>query len=300
MNESLKTIERPKQVDVVSDLRVVESSKISSNSSNNKRMLILFSSSSGRLNQKTAQTRALTILKGMRIDDQSQYLEQIDGADQNHLERRKKLFAISGCREYPQFFLVDSNDKTKFLCKWETFELMHDTGILSGFMNLGNTTYTATNTNTNTNTMTTTTTTTTIVSPDIQKQDAVFNGRRMYHRTRTFLKSSSCPHIEKQDSMIVDTTIRPLCRQIDERINEIELGKSIEASEQVPNLHLSCEASVPITPLSSQDVVGLKLSSLVEAEMQAAQQDESSASTLAVLGDFIRRRASIKKKRKTP
>jgi len=130
-----KPVERPRDEDEseleldVTDLR--ESSK----SSGNKRLLMLVSSTSGRQEQKTAQDRALTILKGMRID--SQHLEQLDGADPKQIERRNELFAISGIRaHYPQFFLVDADDKVKFLCTWDSFELMHDMDSLSESMNL--------------------------------------------------------------------------------------------------------------------------------------------------------------------
>jgi hypothetical protein len=240
MNESLKTVECPRQVDVVSDaFRVDDSSKIpssgnsnsnnsNSNSNNNKRLLMLFSSTSDRPNQKTAQNRALTILKGMRIDDQSQYLEQLDGAstDPNHRERRNELFALSGCirEQYPQFFLVDCNDKIKFLCEWETFELMNDAGILSGFMNLGNTSYTTTMPSTSTMT----TTASSSSSYTIQKQqDAVYYGGRRL--TRTFLTNNSCPILIEKE--VIDTTIRPLrTRVVDERTNQIDDGRKQEVT----------------------------------------------------------------------
>merc|ERR1711865_367310 len=92
--------------------------------SENKRLLMLISSSSGRHEQKTAQDRALTILKGM-------------GTDPDHRQRRNDLFAISGIRAmYPQFFTVDADDNIKFLANWESFEFMHDSGSLSDSMKL--------------------------------------------------------------------------------------------------------------------------------------------------------------------
>merc|ERR1711865_162349 len=103
--------------------------------SENKRLLMLISSSSGRHEQKTAQDRALTILKGMGIDPEQ--LELIDGSDPDHRQRRNDLFAISGIRAmYPQFFTVDADDNIKFLANWESFEFMHDSGSLSDSMKL--------------------------------------------------------------------------------------------------------------------------------------------------------------------
>ncbi|OEU08020.1 hypothetical protein FRACYDRAFT_250240 [Fragilariopsis cylindrus CCMP1102] len=257
MNESLKTAERPRQVDAVSvktverspkqQVLVDDSSQISSNynnnnnnnnnknNKNNKRLLILYSSStSGRpTNEETAHNRALTILKGMRIDDQSQYLEQVDGAstDPKDRERRNELLALSGSisRQYPLFFLVDSNDIVKFLCEWETFELMNDVGILTGFMNLGNTSYTTTNrassSSSSSNTMTTTTTASSSTSTNsIQKQDDVNYG----DRRRSHSRNNSCP--------LLVTTIRPLrssTRLVDDERTNTNQTMIIDGRKQV-------------------------------------------------------------------
>ena len=132
-----KSVERPRDEDESGSELDVTDLQESSKSSGNKRLLMLVSTTSGRQEQKTAQDRALTILKGMRIDPQ--HLEQLDGADPdpNIRERRNELFAISGIRaQYPQFFLVDANEKVKFLCTWDSFELMHDMDSLSESMNL--------------------------------------------------------------------------------------------------------------------------------------------------------------------
>ena len=101
-----------------------------------KKLLMLISTMSGRQDQKAAQERALTILKGMKIERGSELFEVLDGADPNHRTRRNELFAISGLRaKYPQFFLVDG-DNTEFLADFEAFEYMHDSGSLHDSMNL--------------------------------------------------------------------------------------------------------------------------------------------------------------------
>jgi hypothetical protein len=101
-----------------------------------KKLLMLISTMSGRQDQKAAQERAVTILKGMQIESGSDLFEQLDGADPANRTRRNELFAISGLRaKYPQFFLVDG-DKTEFLADFESFEYMHDSGSLHDSMNL--------------------------------------------------------------------------------------------------------------------------------------------------------------------
>jgi len=98
----------------------------------NKKILMLISSTSGRVDQKTAQDRALTILKGMQVSP-----EQLDGAIPANRERRNELFVISGIRaHYPQFFLIDANNEIKYFADWEAFETMHDMGSLLELMNL--------------------------------------------------------------------------------------------------------------------------------------------------------------------
>jgi hypothetical protein len=85
--------------------------------------------------QKMAQDRALTILKGMKIGPDQ--LETIDGAIPENKERRNELFDISGVRgKYPQFFLADANEKITYMADWEAFESMHDRKSLSESMNL--------------------------------------------------------------------------------------------------------------------------------------------------------------------
>ncbi|VEU42713.1 unnamed protein product [Pseudo-nitzschia multistriata] len=101
----------------------------------NRKILMLISTVSGSQEQKTAQDRALTILKGMHISPEQ--LEQVDGADPANLERRNELFAVSGIRaKYPQFFVVNANDKIEYLADWESFEMMNEVGSLSESMNL--------------------------------------------------------------------------------------------------------------------------------------------------------------------
>ena len=91
---------------------------------------------SGRQDQKAAQDRAVTILKGMKIESGSELFEQLDGSDPANRTRRNELFAISGLRaKYPQFFLVDG-ETTEFLADWESFEYMHDSGSLHDSMNI--------------------------------------------------------------------------------------------------------------------------------------------------------------------
>ncbi len=103
--------------------------------SGNKTLIMLISSTSGRHNQKSAQDRALTILKGMEIGPDQ--METVDGADPSKKERRDELFDISGVRgNYPQFFLVDGNEKITYMADWEGFESMHEMKILSESMNL--------------------------------------------------------------------------------------------------------------------------------------------------------------------
>lgn len=101
----------------------------------NKKVVVLISSYSPNIQQKTNQDRALTILKGLRMGvDQ---LETIDGADTANKEKRNKLFALSGIRaKYPQFFLVDASDQTKFLADWDGFEAMNEMGSLKESINL--------------------------------------------------------------------------------------------------------------------------------------------------------------------
>jgi hypothetical protein len=58
--------------------------------------------------------------------------ELVDGADPSNNDRRNTLFEISGIRgNYPQFFLVQSNNKTIFLGNFETIESMNDAGTLN-------------------------------------------------------------------------------------------------------------------------------------------------------------------------
>eukprot|EP00531_Pseudo-nitzschia_arenysensis_P008940 CAMPEP_0116118360 /NCGR_PEP_ID=MMETSP0329-20121206/2061_1 /TAXON_ID=697910 /ORGANISM="Pseudo-nitzschia arenysensis, Strain B593" /LENGTH=1937 /DNA_ID=CAMNT_0003611979 /DNA_START=138 /DNA_END=5948 /DNA_ORIENTATION=- len=103
--------------------------------SGNKALIMLISSVSGRHDQKSAQDRALTILKGMEISPDQ--METVDGADPIKKERRDELFDISGVRgNYPQFFLIDSNEKITYMTDWEGFESMHEMKILSESMNL--------------------------------------------------------------------------------------------------------------------------------------------------------------------
>ncbi len=101
----------------------------------NQALIMLISSTSGRHDQKTAQDRALTILKGMEISPDQ--METVDGADPTKKERRDELFNISGIRgNYPQFFLIDCNEKITYMADWEGFESMHEMKILSESMNL--------------------------------------------------------------------------------------------------------------------------------------------------------------------
>merc|ERR1711865_706836 len=132
----LRAVARPVEENVTGDEEFdITELKEAAERSENKRLLILISSSSGRHEQKTAQDRALTILKGMGIDPEQ--LELIDGSDPDHRQRRNDLFAISGIRAmYPQFFTVDADDNIKFLANWESFEFMHDSGSLSDSMKL--------------------------------------------------------------------------------------------------------------------------------------------------------------------
>jgi hypothetical protein len=101
----------------------------------NKKVIMLISTLTTKHDQKSAQDRAMTILKGMEIDPEQ--LETVDGAISENKERRNKLFDISGVRgSYPQFFLVDAKDKISYMADWEGFESMHDMKILSDSMNL--------------------------------------------------------------------------------------------------------------------------------------------------------------------
>ncbi|KAG7341508.1 hypothetical protein IV203_023460 [Nitzschia inconspicua] len=100
------------------------------------KLIMLMSTMSGRQDQKTAQDRALTILRGLQVGPDK--MELIDGADPRNKERRNQLFEISGIRaQYPQFFLVDRKGKMEFLGDWDSFEMMHDSGHLGESMNLG-------------------------------------------------------------------------------------------------------------------------------------------------------------------
>ena len=104
--------------------------------SGNKTLIMLISRLSGRHDQKSAQDRALTILRGMKIGPDQ--IDTVDGSDPEKKERRDELFGISGVRgNYPQFFLVDSHEKISYFADWEDFESMHEMKTLSESMNLG-------------------------------------------------------------------------------------------------------------------------------------------------------------------
>jgi hypothetical protein len=101
----------------------------------NKKLIVLISSYSSNPQQKSHQDWALTILKGLQLGPDQ--METIDGAVAANREKRNKLFGLSGIRaKYPQFFLVDDSDSTKFLADYEGFEIMHEMGTLKESMNL--------------------------------------------------------------------------------------------------------------------------------------------------------------------
>lgn len=65
------------------------------------------------------QRRVRDLLNAKNID-----FEELDGADQNFLEERNALFALSKQRgKYPQVFIVDEDGKKTFVGLWEQMEV---------------------------------------------------------------------------------------------------------------------------------------------------------------------------------
>jgi hypothetical protein len=92
-----------------------------------KTLVALISNMTGNRMQAANQERALTLFKAHGLNP-----ELVDGTDPSNKDRRNILFEISGIRgNYPQFFLVESNNKTTFLGNFETMESMNDAGTLN-------------------------------------------------------------------------------------------------------------------------------------------------------------------------
>jgi len=112
-----------------------EEQPVESKAPGNKKLLVLISSYSPNIAQKTSQERAMTIIKGLKV--RPDQMETIDGANKDNRERRNELFGVSGIRaKYPQFFVVDANDQTKFVADWDGFEMLNEMGTLKETLNL--------------------------------------------------------------------------------------------------------------------------------------------------------------------
>lgn len=125
----------------------------SSLSSFRSRLIVLYSPTTGSLQQRTQQDRAITILTahglGLNINgdnEEDEEVKWIDGADPMQREMRSALFEISGLRgQYPQFFRQttystkagnNSNDNdnkttTVFLGDYDWLDYLNESGTLS-------------------------------------------------------------------------------------------------------------------------------------------------------------------------
>jgi hypothetical protein len=89
------------------------------------KLIVLLSKFSGTLQQRTKQDRALSILKGKKINN----IEEVDGSAPLNKDLRNLLFGISGVRgDYPQFFLLNDQDNVIYLGNFDWIEHMNDIG----------------------------------------------------------------------------------------------------------------------------------------------------------------------------
>jgi hypothetical protein len=94
------------------------------------KIILLVSKSSGSLQQRTNQDRALSMLKGKVSADND--LDEVDGSDPANKDRRDALFAISGIRaQYPQFFLQKNENDVLFLGDFDWLDYLNETGGLT-------------------------------------------------------------------------------------------------------------------------------------------------------------------------
>ena len=97
-------------------------------SSDYPKIVVLVSNSSGSLQQRTNQDRAMSILKGKVTEN----LQEIDGSNPANKERRNELFGVSGIRaQYPQFFLQRTENEVTFLGDFEWLDFLNETGGLN-------------------------------------------------------------------------------------------------------------------------------------------------------------------------
>ena len=90
-----------------------------------QKLIVLLSKFSGTLQQRTKQDRALSILKGRKINN----IEEVDGSAPINKDLRNLLFGISGVRgDYPQFFLLNDQDNVIYLGNYDWIEHMNDIG----------------------------------------------------------------------------------------------------------------------------------------------------------------------------
>jgi hypothetical protein len=89
------------------------------------KLIVLISKFSGTLQQRTKQDRAISILKGKKINN----IEEVDGSAPINKDLRNLLFGISGVRgDYPQFFLLNDQDNVTYLGNFDWLEYMNDIG----------------------------------------------------------------------------------------------------------------------------------------------------------------------------